>query len=85
MTSTATGRMPTSASGAIRSTRRAAAYTVYPIARSLRAVASPMPEDAPVTMATLSVMIPPTSGIQLVGYHPDPPGPPLSTKQLVVG
>ena len=37
----------------MRSVRRAAAYTVNPDLPSSRAVSAPMPEEAPVTRATL--------------------------------
>ncbi len=43
---------PSASSAAIRSTRRATAYTVKPFASRARAVDSPMPDEPPVTRAT---------------------------------
>ncbi len=56
VTSMVSSRTPSSASSFIRSSRRAAPYTVYPTSRSLSAVASPIPDEAPVTRAVLDVM-----------------------------
>jgi hypothetical protein len=57
VTSIAMGWMPTRVSFCMRSARRPAAYTVNPAATSWRAVASPMPEEAPVTNATSMVVM----------------------------
>src|SRR5664279_2804266 len=46
-------RIPASCRDCIRSVRRATAYTVNPPACSSRAVCSPIPDEAPVTRATL--------------------------------
>src|SRR5262249_6310450 len=59
----------------------AAAYTVKPSAASRRAVAAPMPDEAPVTIATLLLILPPFSPTGwLLG---DRIWSELSTKQLV--
>src|SRR6478735_811388 len=58
VTSMAKGMMPRDSSAAMRSTRRATAYTVHPDSTRWMAMDSPMPEDAPVTRATLLIPTP---------------------------
>ena len=48
--------MPSFRKSSIRSTRLAAAYTLNPDAFSSRATILPIPEDAPVTNATLLII-----------------------------
>jgi hypothetical protein len=56
VTSMANTCAPASANGSIRSTRRAAVYTVKPASSSSRTVHSPMPDEPPVTSATLPLL-----------------------------
>ena len=56
VTSIANVWTPRSDREAIRSTRRATAYTTKPLASRARAVLSPMPDEPPVTRATGEVM-----------------------------
>src|SRR6478735_10845462 len=58
VTSIANGMMPRDSSAAMRSTRRATAYTVHPDSTRWMAMDSPMPDDAPVTRATLVIPTP---------------------------
>src|SRR5829696_6242374 len=72
VTSIANVTMPRDSSAAMRSTRRATAYTVQPDSARWMAMDSPMPEDAPVTRATLFIR-PPYAGSR--GQCPAAPRP----------
>src|SRR6478735_6720905 len=83
VTSIANGMMPRDSSAAMRSTRRATAYTVHPDSTRWTAMDSPMPEDAPVTRATL--LIPTPYAASPAPASPPSPDTPLNRRKATSG